>query len=145
MADSNPLAIAKSFAGLAAAVTGVRSAYHYVPENMGDLPSVTMLLGRPEQSDRFTGPSTENTWRWRVFVTVAFGGNIAGSDMKASQEALMNVLPPVMAIARQNPTLGLPNVVLRSGLSPADDAPDFDEGERWMGMAFELFAVTEEV
>jgi hypothetical protein len=143
VADSSPLAIAKAFAALARAVPGVKNAYHYQPENFGDLPAVSMLLGRPEQEDRWTGPSTQNEWRWRVFLTVAFGGRIAGSDMMASQEALMQLLPDILAVPRRSPTLS--GTCLRSSVAPADDQPDADEEQRWMGMAFELIATTEEV
>lgn len=144
MTDPTPLALAKKFAEKAALLPGIKAALHYEPEELPSLPCVTMLQRRVDQTDRFTGPATENVWTWAVYLTVPLGGRVAGSDWQQGQELLYTLIPEVLSIARNSPDLdGLATRAVV--LSDLGEEPDFDVESRSLTKILELSAVTEEV
>lgn len=140
---TSPEAIAAKFAELAGAVTGVKAALDHEPEELPSLPCVTMLHRRLQQDDRYTGPATENTWTWSVFITIPLGGRVAGSDWQRAQATLYTLLPAILAITRQHPDLD--DVCGRCSIADLGDEPDFDVEAGTFTKTLELSAVTQEV
>lgn len=144
MPDPTPLAIAKAFALLCAALPNVKSAYHYMPEEYSGLPAIALLPRRVGQDDVYTGPATENTWTWSVHVVLPIGGRVAGSDYQQAQELLYTVLPEVLGVARANPDLGglTTKAIILDDLG---EEPEIDADAGQMVKLLELVAVTQEV
>lgn len=124
MPDPAPLAIAKAFAALCAAAAGVKSAYHYMPEEYAGLPAVAMTWTRVQQDDVYTGPATENLWQWTVDVVVPIGGRVAGSDFQQAQESLYSLVPAILAVQRQNPDLG--GLAIKTAIGDLGEEPAID-------------------
>lgn len=143
MATADLTAIAKTFAQLAGNIDGVKSALHYEPEQLPDLPAVTMLLGPSTQNENATGPQTENTWTWTVTLYLPLGGRVVGSDFQRGQELLMELLPQLYAIARRHPDLD--DTCLKATLADAGDDPAFDADQKALIKELELTVRTEEV
>jgi hypothetical protein len=142
--DPTPLAVAKAFSTLCAALAGVKSAYHYMPEEYEGLPAVAMLPRRVRQDDVFTGPATENVWTWAVHIVLPLGGRVAGSDYQQAQEALYTILPLVLGTVRANPDLG--GLATKAAtLEDLGEEPDLDEDAGQLVKILELTATTAEV
>lgn len=144
MTDPTPLAIAKAFAALCAAIPGVKSAYHYMPEEYSKLPAIAMLPRRVGQDDVYTGPATENTWTWAVHLVLPIGGRVVGSDFQQAQELLYTLLPLVLGVARTSPDLG--GLTTKAiVLNDIGDEPDLDQETGQIVKILELIATTQEV
>lgn len=134
--------IAVAFAAAAAAVPGIKTALHYTPEQLPELPAVTMLPRRIQQDERYTGPTTENLWTWAVYLQLPLGGRVAGSDFEAAQDLLYDLLPALLAIVRADPELG--GTCLKATLADLGEEPDFDPEQRVVVKILELTARTQE-
>ncbi len=86
------------FVTAAAAVPGIQAAKDHEPESLPKLPCVTMLALPPAQRDVATGGVVELTLTWRVMVYVGLG-----SGYEAAQDALADLLEPLLAITRSDP------------------------------------------
>jgi hypothetical protein len=95
-----PERIEQAFVAMLERVDGLRHALDHEPKDLPRLPCATMLFLRGFQADRETGPAQDVLWEWRIHLYVDLGRDWAGA-----QRELKQLLPRVLKLVRDDPTL----------------------------------------
>jgi hypothetical protein len=128
-----------AFVDAVAEVVGIREALDHEPEQLPARPCVTMLYVHVEQTDVFTGPSTDNWWEWRVNVYVDLGG---GASYRDGQLLLKRLVPLVLRTVRVDQRLA--DTCIRAEFNDVDDEPTFDHDAGLIWKSLRLRALLEE-
>jgi hypothetical protein len=115
----------------------VASAFPYEPENLGPLPCATMILAHIDPEEVATGPRVDVTWYLELRLYVGL------SDWAAAQEQLDDLVPVVIGVFRDDPTLD--HLIEWFRLLDTGVPVEFNAGERWLRKTLQVAAKVESV
>lgn len=115
----------------------IATAFAYEPEILGELPCATMLLAWINPAETATGPRLDCTYTWWLRLYVGL------SDWQAAQEQLEELIPAVLSVWRDDPTLG--DLIEWFTISDSGEPPMFNAHEKWLRKALLVRAVFEDV
>lgn len=139
MALGDPIrAIAKAMAAKLDALSIVERAFDHQPAKLPPrgLAVMSVLFTGFEQTDAFTGPATDNAWVYRVNCYLRLG------DYLQAQQKLAELLPEILAIVRDDPTLA--GTCEWARLDDTGLEPVFNHDEGYLLKSLRLTAYTEE-
>jgi hypothetical protein len=119
------------------AIDGLRSAYPYEPEQLENLPAASMLLRAVDPEEKSTGPRIDLTWGYDLRLYAGL------SDWVASQKQIDELIPQILALWRDDPTLQ--HLIEWWRIRDGGDPVEFNAGEQWMRKTLLVQAFVEDV
>jgi hypothetical protein len=134
---TTPAAVRQALAVKLTTLPGLKTAYAYEPEQLGELPVTTLLLAFIQPREIETGPRLDVTWSWQLRIYVNL------SDWEAAQTQLEELAYASLSLWRDDPTLG--DLLEWWTIADTGEPPVFSAPDRWLRKALLVQARIENV